>query len=200
MVFISFVIRHGGLLHVILLSSYRATETGEKREPNSETRKNPEKKVQPCTVFCVIIAWTTRVLFNRPELTSRINHLQLQLGRQIILLRRISYSIKKWSFGVKNAVGFYDDQLCAPSSHHQILCRQNNIDQYLQQFVNAAQFVCTLNNFPPFFFSKQMYPIAFSLFINTPPSIWRHGYVVLPTPFLIKFTCILSSPKIQEWL
>lgn len=45
MVFISFVIRHGGLLHVILLSSYRATETGEKREPNSETRKNPEKKV-----------------------------------------------------------------------------------------------------------------------------------------------------------
>lgn len=106
MVFISFVIRHGGLLHVILLSSYRATETGEKREPNSETRKNPEKKVQPCTVFCVIIAWTTRVLFNRPELTSRINHLQLQLGRQNILLRRISYSIKKWSFGVKNAVGF----------------------------------------------------------------------------------------------
>lgn len=51
MVFISFVIRHGGLLHVILLSSYRATETGEKREPNSETRKNPEKSVAMYSVL-----------------------------------------------------------------------------------------------------------------------------------------------------
>lgn len=55
MVFISFVIRHGGLLHVILLSSYRVTETGEKREPNSETRKNPEKKCSHVQCFASLL-------------------------------------------------------------------------------------------------------------------------------------------------
>lgn len=156
--------------------------------------------VQLCTVVCVIIAWTTRVLFHKLELTSRIYHLQLQLGRQNSFLRRISYSVKKWSFGGKTPSVFMTTSCVHPATSHQILCRQNNIDQYLQSFVNAAQFVCTLNNFSPYFFQNRCTPIAISLFINTPRSIWRHGYVVLPTPFLIKFTCILSSPKIQEWL
>lgn len=114
--------------------------------------------VQLCTVVCVIIAWTTRVLFHKLELTSRIYHLQLQLGRQNSFLRRISYSVKKWSFGGKTPSVFMTTSCVHPATSHQILCRQNNIDQYLQSFVNAAQFVCTLNNFSPYFFSKQMYP------------------------------------------
>lgn len=40
---------------MILLSSYRATETSEKREPNSETRKNPEKKCSHVQCFASLL-------------------------------------------------------------------------------------------------------------------------------------------------